>query len=67
MQAHRDHVYQRLLVRSGLPHAAVAAIVAGASAVVCVAWLGPWPLALVVSVGIVALYLSAPWIAARHV
>lgn len=63
MQAHRDHIYQRLLVRSGLPHVAVAGIVAGASALICVAWLAPWPLALAITTAIAAGYLAAPrWI-----
>lgn len=59
-QAHREHVYQRL-VDAGLPHPPVAAVVAGASAVLVVTWaLLPGAAAAVLSVAIVLAYLSAP-------
>jgi len=60
-EAHREHVYQRLVDDGGLPHLAVAAVVAGAAAVLAAAWgLTSAPVAAAVSVVVLAAYLLAP-------
>jgi hypothetical protein len=54
-------VYQRLVDDGGLPHLAVAAVVAGAAAVLAAAWgLTSAPVAAAVSVVVLAAYLLAP-------
>lgn len=59
-EAHREHVYQRL-VDAGLPHLAVATFVAAASVVLVVAWaLVPGVGAIVCSAVVVLAYLAAP-------
>lgn len=60
MQAHRDHVYQRLLRRSGLSHSVVALLVAGGSALLTAAWIGPWPFAALVTAALLIAYLASP-------
>lgn len=70
MQAHREHVYQRLVSTSGLPHLTVASLVAVLALLVTVTWAStPWYAASAVTVLVCGLYLAAPstWASrARH-
>ncbi len=66
-EAHREHVYQRL-VDGGWSHPASALLCAGASAAVCLSVaLAPWPVAVALSAGCVMAYLCVPRIAGREV
>ena len=60
MQAHRDHVYQRLVRGWGGGHARVAMLATtGAAVLAAAAWL-PLPVAVTLVLGIVAGYLALP-------
>ena len=67
-EAHREHVYQRLVSDAGLPHIVVAILVVGLGVAVTLAWafLGI-PLALAVTVTVVGAYLASPAALARSV
>lgn len=59
-EAHREHVYQRLVSETGLPHVAVAVLVVGLGVTVTLAWafLG-FTLSVAVTLAVVAAYLGS--------
>lgn len=61
LDAHREHIYQRLVVGQQRPHRVVATGAAALAAVATLAWLfaGAW-VAVVVTVGAAALYCASP-------
>lgn len=64
--AHREHVYQRLVDDAGLPHLAIAALVAGLAAAVTVLWATvPAAVAAPVTAVLLGGYLLAPAAARR--
>jgi UDP-N-acetylmuramyl pentapeptide phosphotransferase/UDP-N-acetylglucosamine-1-phosphate transferase len=64
-EGHREHAYQRLL-DVGWMHLPVAAMVATLAALVCVlVQLLAWPMALLVTVVLLAIYLALPQLVAR--
>jgi len=70
VEAHREHVYQRL-VDDGWPHMVAAGLCASATAIVCLASLLVLDDLKVVAIGLMALatvvYLCVPWSAPRFV
>ncbi len=61
LRAHRSHVYQRLVRRTGWPHLAVSGLVAGLSLAITAAYFAPHPwIGVAVSVIAVAVYLISP-------
>lgn len=61
MQAHREHVYQRMVSSVGLPHLAVAGLVVVLALLVTLAWARtPWYAASAVTLLVCGLYLAAP-------
>jgi hypothetical protein len=61
MEAHREHVYQRLTSGLGLPHLAVSLYAAGLAALVAAAWLSAPPIvATMVALAIAGLYITSP-------
>jgi UDP-N-acetylmuramyl pentapeptide phosphotransferase/UDP-N-acetylglucosamine-1-phosphate transferase len=64
MEAHRDHVYQQLVVQGRHSHSAVAAYAAALAAAITAAWaVAPAWLAVVVTVVVCGLYLTSPRLA----
>lgn len=60
LEAHREHVYQRLVSRNGLSHTTVSSVFAALSLLITVAWALVSPgLAVVITVSVVALYIAA--------
>lgn len=60
-QAHREHTYQRLTGEIGWSHGSTALLVGGLSAGLVVVWhFAPRPIASVVTVAVVLLYLALP-------
>lgn len=61
LSAHRDHVFQRLVARGGLPHLVVAVTVGLMAATVTAAWLYlNWAVAALVTAIMAAIYLALP-------
>lgn len=66
MKPHREHVYQRLVSDTKLPHVAVAGYVAGLSAVISATWLwsSVW-VSVPTTTGVLVVYLCSPTVARR--
>ncbi|WP_426565241.1 hypothetical protein ACPPVT_02765 [Angustibacter sp. McL0619] len=60
MQAHRDHIYQRVLLLTGWPHWVVAGCAAAGAAAITLAWYGPTALAVAVTIVVAGLYVASP-------
>lgn len=61
LQAHRDHVYQRLVLNADLPHIAVSGLTTALAAIITLSWVPrvEW-LGLVVTTVVVVVYLLLP-------
>jgi UDP-N-acetylmuramyl pentapeptide phosphotransferase/UDP-N-acetylglucosamine-1-phosphate transferase len=68
LEAHRDHVYQRLVSRAGMPHIMVACFTVALALVITLAWVpGSAILGVPVTLVVAATYLVSPLIIARIV
>jgi len=60
-EAHREHIYQRLVGESGLPHFAVALSIAGLSALLTIMWsVAEGWIALAATAAVIAVYVISP-------
>jgi 4-hydroxybenzoate polyprenyltransferase len=61
MNAHRQHVYQRLVNEAGMSHSAVAAFTVLLALSITVAWVpGPQLLGVPITLLLLAIYLESP-------
>jgi len=67
LEAHRDHVYQRLVHGGGVPHWAVSLLMASLSMVVTVAFLSGWALGLAAAALAGGAYLVSPRLMTQEV